>query len=202
MEVRLSANQNVSPRVFRDEAYSDTPSITAAPGMCAACLFITQTHTHTHSRWFISSRCSLGKTWRRNEKNKKKTNYVWFHLVQSSDGKPCPMSNCQSSVLDIIISYFSWLSSASAGSTSWTQVLFFKFVNGQSTKRTAFLLTVCCSFSYFIHEYSYITTRYKAARCIKVLPFSSQVTPQLNSPKHILYFILSLPPSRKTKQQH
>lgn len=34
MEVRLSANQNVSLMVFRDEAYSDTPSITAAPG-CA-----------------------------------------------------------------------------------------------------------------------------------------------------------------------
>ena len=34
MEVRLSANQNVSLMVFRDEVYSDTPSITAAPG-CA-----------------------------------------------------------------------------------------------------------------------------------------------------------------------
>lgn len=31
MEVRLSANQNVSLLVFRDEVYSDTPSITAAP---------------------------------------------------------------------------------------------------------------------------------------------------------------------------
>lgn len=31
MEVRLSANQNVSLMVFRDEVYSDTPSITAAP---------------------------------------------------------------------------------------------------------------------------------------------------------------------------
>lgn len=170
---------------------------------CALRAYSSHKHTHTHTR---DGSSPVGARSVRHEgemkKTKKKTNYVWFHLVQSSDGKPCPMSNCQSSVLDIIISYFSWLSSASAGSTSWTQVLFFKFVNGQSTKRTAFLLTVCCSFSYFIHEYSYITTRYKAARCIKVLPFSSQVTPQLNSPKHILYFILSLPPSRKTKQQH
>lgn len=34
VEVRLSANQNLSLMVFRDEVYSDTPSITAAPG-CA-----------------------------------------------------------------------------------------------------------------------------------------------------------------------
>lgn len=34
VEVRLSANQNLSLMVFRDEVYSDTPSITAALG-CA-----------------------------------------------------------------------------------------------------------------------------------------------------------------------
>ena len=72
MEVRLSANQNVSLMVFRDEVYSDTPLITAVPG-CAL-----QTYSsHTHWRLFTSSRHSFRMTRVRNENPK-----VWLALAR------------------------------------------------------------------------------------------------------------------------
>lgn len=43
MEVRLSANQNVSVIVFRDKVYSKHPIDHGSTGMCAPSLFIMHT---------------------------------------------------------------------------------------------------------------------------------------------------------------